>query len=84
MRGASRAKVSRSTSRVLQVAGVDADQLGAGVERPVDLFLVVHLDQRGQADRLGPLEQPTSAFWSSAATISSTRSAPAARASQSW
>ena len=55
--GAMRSNVVRSTSRVLQVAGVDPDDPGPGVEGAVGLFLGVHLDQRGHAERLDPLEQ---------------------------
>ena len=40
-----------------EVAGVDADDRGAGVQRPVGLGLGVHLDQRGHAQRLDPLQQ---------------------------
>ena len=40
-----------------QVAGVDADDPGAGVERADRLLLVVHLDQRGHAEALDPLQQ---------------------------
>src|SRR4051812_40271692 len=35
----------------LEVAGVDTDQIGTRVDRTGDLFLVVHLDQWGEADR---------------------------------
>jgi hypothetical protein len=41
-----------------QIPGVDADHLGTGVQGPVGLFLVVHLDERGHAQRLDPLQQP--------------------------
>ena len=40
-----------------QVAGVDAEHRGPGLQRPVQLLVGVHLDQRHQADRLGPLDQ---------------------------
>ena len=40
-----------------QVAGVDADDRGPGVERAVGLGLGVHLDQRRHAERLDPLQQ---------------------------
>ena len=41
----------------LQVAGVDADHRGAGVHGPLDLVGGVRLDQRGEPDRAGPLDQ---------------------------
>ncbi len=41
----------------LEVAGVDADDPRPGVHRALDLLLVVHLHQRGEADRLGALDQ---------------------------
>src|SRR5690606_37774378 len=34
----------------LEVAGVDAYDLGTGVDRALDLLLVVDLDERGEAD----------------------------------
>ena len=40
----------------LEVAGVDADHLGAGLQRAVGLLLGVHLDQRGHAERLGAVQ----------------------------
>src|SRR6185503_1871066 len=40
-----------------EVARVDADHLGPGLQRPVGLGLVVHLDQRGHAERLDPLDE---------------------------
>jgi len=40
-----------------QVTGVDPDHLRAGLQRAVGLFLVVHLDQGGHAQRLDPLQQ---------------------------
>ena len=40
-----------------QVAGVDADERGAGVDRAARLLLVVHLDERRHAEALGALEQ---------------------------
>ena len=40
-----------------QVAGIDADHLGPGVERTRHLGFAVHLDQRHQADRQCPLRQ---------------------------
>jgi len=40
-----------------QVARVDADHGGAGVQGPVEFGLGVHLDQRQQADGDGPLDQ---------------------------
>ena len=80
-----RAKVDAVDLEGLEVAGVDADDPGAGVDGPVDLLLVVHLDQRGQAEGLGALDAaPTRAGWSRAATMSRTRSAPSARASHTW
>ena len=83
--GASRAKVVRIDLEGLQIAGVDPDDGGPGVDRTPHLVGVVHLDQRGQPDRSGPLDQRDQlAGRSSAATISSTRSAPAARASNNW
>ena len=66
----------------LEVAGVDADQLGAQRDRPLGLGLVVHLDQRRSAPARGPSScSRRRESSSSAATISSARSAPAARAS---
>ena len=41
----------------LQVARVDADDLGAGVHGALDLVLVVHLDERGEPDGHGALDQ---------------------------
>ena len=58
---------SGSTSRVLQVAGVDADDPGPGVHRAANLVGGVRLDQRGQPDRAGPARS---------AQTSSGRSAP--------
>ena len=55
--GATRSKVDRSTLRVLEVARVDADDLRPGVHGALRLLLVVGLDERGQADRLGALDQ---------------------------
>ncbi|GFJ88290.1 hypothetical protein Prum_019320 [Phytohabitans rumicis] len=40
-----------------QVAGVDPDDLRTRLQGPVGLFLGVHLDQRGHAQRLDPLQQ---------------------------
>ena len=37
----------------LEVAGVDADDAGAGVDGAPGLVLVVHLDERGHAERRG-------------------------------
>ena len=42
----------------LEVAGVDADQLGAQRDRTLGLGLVVHLDQHGQAELAGLVVQP--------------------------
>lgn len=42
---------------VLQVARVDADDLGSGVHGALRLLLVVRLDERGEPDRLGSLDQ---------------------------
>ena len=42
----------------LEVAGVDADQLGAEGDGPLGLRLVVHLDQHGQAELAGLVVQP--------------------------
>ncbi len=41
----------------LEVAGVDADDPRPGVDGALDLVLVVHLDDRGEPDRLGPLDE---------------------------
>lgn len=41
----------------LEVARVDADDPGAGVDGPLDLLLVVHLDERGEPDGLGALDE---------------------------
>ena len=41
----------------LEVAGVDPDDPGAGVDRALDLVLVVDLDERGHAERLGALDE---------------------------
>ncbi len=68
----------------LQIAIVDADELRAGRERALELRLVVHLDQRVEAESARVGEQRASAASESAATISSTASAPAARASSTW
>ena len=69
----------------LEVAGVHADQLGADGEGALDLVLVVDLGRArsGRARVPGRAGRSSSAS-SRAATISSTRSAPAARASRSW
>ena len=40
-----------------QVAGVDADDGGPGVDGAAGLVLVVHLDESGHAERLGVLPQ---------------------------
>ena len=69
-----------------EVALVDPDQVGAGRDRPLELGLVVDLDQRVEAD----LGRPDARYCSSspapsAAAISSTASAPMSRASTtSW
>lgn len=42
---------------VLEVARVDPDDPGTGGDRPLGLVLVVHLDQRGEPDGLGALDQ---------------------------
>ena len=55
--GAIRAKIVPVHLERVQVAGVDADHLGAGLERAVGLLLGVHLDQRGHAERLDAVEQ---------------------------
>ena len=68
----------------LQVAGVDADQLGAELDGPRGLGLVVHLDQGGEPERARSAYRRCSSSPGSAATISRARSAPAARASSSW
>ena len=57
MRGASRPNDAAVDLEGLEVAGVDADDAGAGVERPLELGLVVHLDQRRHAERLGALDE---------------------------
>ena len=57
IRGASRAKVSRSTSRVLRLRALTPISVAPAAERPVDLLLVVHLDERGEPDGDGPVEQ---------------------------
>src|SRR3954447_4553400 len=41
----------------LQVAVVHADELSSGVHRTPGLLHVLHLDQRAQPDRVGPLDQ---------------------------
>ena len=41
----------------VQVAGVDPDDTGSGLQRAVGLLLGVHLDQRRHAQRLDPVEQ---------------------------
>ena len=56
--GASLAKVAVSTCEGLEVAGVDADQLGAQGDGPLGLGLVVHLDQHGQAQLAGLVVEP--------------------------
>lgn len=54
MRSATRANTVPSTSRV-QVAGIHADDACSGVDRAVDLLLVVHpLDERRRRPRLRP------------------------------
>ena len=42
----------------LEVAGVDADQLGAELDRALGLRLVVHLDQHGQPELARLVVQP--------------------------
>ena len=42
----------------VEVAGVDADDPGAGVQRAAGLVLGVHLDERGHAERFDALAQP--------------------------
>ena len=69
----------------LQVAGVDADQVGARVDARARPRPRRAPRPAGSARSTGPARcSDSSAFCSSAATISSARSAPAARASQSW
>ena len=81
--GASRAKVSRSTSRVLRLRALTPISSAPASTARGGLVLVVHLDQRRSGRARGP-GRAGGAAWSSssAATISSARSAPAARASQ--
>ena len=68
-----------------QVAVVDADDGRAGVDRARQFAFVVHFDQHGQVAAPGPAAcSRASRSSSSALTISSTASAPAARASSSW
>ena len=55
--GAIRSKVDAVDLQRGQVAGVDPDHRRAGGQRAVGLGLGVHLDQRGHAERLDPLEQ---------------------------
>ena len=69
-----------------EVAVVHADDARAG--RPaatLELVLVVHLDERARPSAAGLREQALAAWPASAPpTISSTASAPAARASSNW
>ena len=83
--GAIRSKVERSTSRVRQVAGVDADHRGAGVDsaRSASASVCTSTSAVMPSDSTRS-SRPTRAFCSSAATISSTTSAPCARASCTW
>ena len=74
-----------------QVAVVDADDVRSGVQGLLQLGFVVDLDQHFQIERAGSSHQSwrpgplgPGVEYSNAATISSTASAPAARASKSW
>jgi len=83
--GAMRSNVERSTSRVCRLRAFTPDDARAGIQGAARLVLGVHLDQRGHAQRTRTRSRsPVSVFWSSAATISSTTSAPCARASCTW
>ena len=82
--GASLANTSRSTLRVFRSRALTPMTFAPGVDRPVELLLGVHLDQRDEPDRLGPLDQRHQGLLLQAATISRARSAPYARASHSW
>ena len=63
-----------------EVPLVHADQVGAGLQRPLQLRFVVHLDEDIEADLAGHQLERSGCV--SAATISSTQSAPIKRASQ--
>ncbi len=68
-----------------EVAGVDADQARADRRGTVHLLGGVRLDERRHAELERERVQPREALIArGAATMSSTRSAPAARASNTW
>ena len=61
----------------VQVPLVHADERGADVEGPLELVLVVHLDEGGHAEIAGePVQVAPARVCRAAATISSTASAP--------
>ena len=67
-----------------QVAGVDADDLGPASTARATSSMVWHSTSGVRPSDLARSTRETSAFWSRAATMSSARSAPCTRASQSW
>ena len=67
-----------------QVARVYPDHAGPRVGRPLTSSTVWHSTTGVKPSDCARSTSETSASWSSAATTSSARSAPCARASQSW
>ena len=57
-RGARRSKVPEVHGEIAQIAVVDPDDLGAGLERQLRLFFVVDLDERREADLDGQRDVP--------------------------
>ena len=68
----------------LQVTGVDTDDRRPGVDRALTSSAVCTSTSGVSPIDSGPLDEGDQLGSDSAATISSTRSAPAARASKSW
>ena len=68
-------------AEVAQVAVVDAEQLGVGVERDLELLLVVDLDEHVEVEAARLACRTRRSSGCSAATISRIASAPAAAAS---
>ena len=84
MRAMSSSDTSRSTVERPEIAVVDADDGGAGVDRDRQLVAAVHFDERVETEVAGFADQSRELGRLTAPpTISSTASAPAARASSS-